>query len=61
MIVQFGVENPFGQRLFQLVEKPVLGKHILGIAPRKKLVQCVLLYPSAGGRLALISVFEIAA
>jgi hypothetical protein len=49
MIIKFGVENPFGERLFQFVEKPVLGKHILGIAPRKKLVQCVLLdRPPAG-------------
>ena len=43
MIVQLRVQNPLGQGLFQLVEKPVLGKNFLRIAPREKLVQCVLL------------------
>ena len=35
VIVQLRVQNPLGQRLFQLIEKPVLGKHFLWIAPRK--------------------------
>jgi hypothetical protein len=34
VIVQLRVQNPLGQRLFQLIEKPVLGKHFLWIAPR---------------------------
>jgi hypothetical protein len=33
MIVQLRVRNPLGQSFFQLVEKTVVGKHILRIAP----------------------------
>ena len=29
MIVKLRVQNPFGERLLQLVEKPVFGKNIL--------------------------------
>ena len=43
MIVQLGVQNPLGQSFLQLIEKPVLGKHLLRIAPRKKLVKRVFL------------------
>jgi hypothetical protein len=35
VIVHLRVQNPLGQRLFQLIEKPVLGKHLLWIAPRE--------------------------
>jgi hypothetical protein len=33
VIVQLGVENQLGQRLFQLIETPVLGKQLPPIAP----------------------------
>src|SRR5436305_4943969 len=43
MVVQFRVQDALGQRFLQLVEKPILGKHLLRIAPRQKLVQRALL------------------
>src|SRR4051812_17333602 len=35
MVVQFRVQDALGQRFLQLVEKPILGKHLLRIAPDK--------------------------
>src|SRR3954469_1032370 len=43
MIIQFRVQDALGQRFLQLVKKPILGKHLLRIAPRQKLVQRALL------------------
>src|SRR6476659_8740090 len=43
MVVQFRVQDALGQRFLQLVEKPILGKHLLRIAPRQELVQRALL------------------
>jgi hypothetical protein len=43
MIVDLGVQNALGQRLLQLVEKPVLVENLLRVAPSQKLIQGVLL------------------
>ena len=43
VLVEFGVQYPLRQRLLQLVQQPVLGKHLTRIAARKQLVQKFLL------------------
>ena len=43
MLVKLGVQNPLRKRLLQVVEQPVLGKHLVRIATRKQLVQNFLL------------------
>ena len=43
VLVKLGVQNPLRKRLLQLVQQPVLGKHLIRIAARKQLVQKFLL------------------
>ncbi|ESZ60199.1 hypothetical protein X727_30980 [Mesorhizobium sp. L103C119B0] len=44
MLVEFGVQNALRKRLLQVVEQPVLGEHLVGIAAGKQLVQKFLVY-----------------
>ena len=43
VLIKLGVQNPLRQRLLQVVEQTVLGKHLIRIAPGKQLVQKFLL------------------